>query len=34
MSDETFTALQYAGPASWRHLIAPISIELLKAYTY
>lgn len=23
MSDETFTALQYAGPASWRHLIAP-----------
>ena len=23
MSDETFTALQYAGPASWHHLIAP-----------
>ena len=23
MSDETFTALQYAGPANWHHLIAP-----------
>ena len=23
MTDETFTALQYAGPASWHHLIAP-----------
>lgn len=23
MVDETFTALQYAGPASWHHLIAP-----------
>ena len=23
MSDETFAALQYAGPASWHHLIAP-----------
>lgn len=23
MSDETFTALHYAGPASWHHLIAP-----------
>ena len=23
MIDETFTALQYAGPASWHHLIAP-----------
>lgn len=23
MSDETFTALRYAGPASWHHLIAP-----------
>lgn len=23
MADETFTALQYAGPASWHHLIAP-----------
>lgn len=23
MNDETFTALQYAGPASWHHLIAP-----------
>lgn len=23
MTDETFTALQYAGPANWHHLIAP-----------
>lgn len=23
MTGETFTALQYAGPASWHHLIAP-----------
>ena len=23
MSDETFTALHYAGPANWHHLIAP-----------
>lgn len=23
MADETFIALQYAGPASWHHLIAP-----------
>lgn len=23
MTDETFTALHYAGPASWHHLIAP-----------
>ena len=23
MTDETFSALQYAGPASWHHLIAP-----------
>ena len=23
MTDETFTALQYAGPASWHHLISP-----------
>lgn len=23
MTDETFTALKYAGPASWHHLIAP-----------
>lgn len=23
MTDETFTALQYAGPSSWHHLIAP-----------
>lgn len=23
MSDETFTALQYAGPVNWHHLIAP-----------
>lgn len=23
MIDETFTALQYAGPANWHHLIAP-----------
>lgn len=23
MIDETFTALQYAGPASWHHLISP-----------
>lgn len=23
MIDETYTALQYAGPASWHHLIAP-----------
>lgn len=23
MTDKTFTALQYAGPASWHHLIAP-----------
>lgn len=23
MTDETYTALQYAGPASWHHLIAP-----------
>lgn len=23
MIDETFTALQYAGPASWHHFIAP-----------
>lgn len=23
MTDETFTALQYAGPASWHHSIAP-----------
>lgn len=23
MTDETFTALRYAGPASWHHLIAP-----------
>jgi hypothetical protein len=23
MTDETFTALQYAGPASWHNLIAP-----------
>ncbi len=23
MTNETFTALQYAGPASWHHLIAP-----------
>ena len=23
MTDETFAALQYAGPASWHHLIAP-----------
>lgn len=26
MTDETFTALQYAGPASWHHLIAPTHI--------
>lgn len=23
MTDETFTALKYAGPANWHHLIAP-----------
>lgn len=23
MTDETYTALQYAGPANWHHLIAP-----------
>ena len=23
MTDETFTALQFAGPANWHHLIAP-----------
>ena len=23
MTNETFTALHYAGPASWHHLIAP-----------
>lgn len=23
MTDETFTALHYAGPANWHHLIAP-----------
>jgi len=33
MADETFTALQYAGPASWHHLIAPTRTFPLTDYT-
>jgi hypothetical protein len=43
MTDETFTALQYAGPASWHHLIAPThtmneqqreAFQTLETYTF
>lgn len=33
MVDETFTTLQYAGPASWHHLIAPTRTFPLTDYS-
>lgn len=33
MANETFTALQYAGPASWHHLIAPTRTFPLTEFT-
>lgn len=43
MSDETFTAHQYASPANWHHLIAPThtmneqqreAFQTLETYTF